>query len=109
MLLLFRALLSSDNYSFIETGIKDSLVGKIFNPIRHCLTTVLEYGDDRAAVNKTFEACHIDALLELSSTCSLALAETVSDLAGTHSEWVLTEDMIELQKLARDTIEKQCP
>ena len=84
-------------------------MGKIFSPIRLCLTTALGHGDDRAAVNRTLEACRIDELLELSSTCSLALAAAVSDLAGTHSEWVSTEDMAELQKRARDSIGKQCP
>ena len=109
MLLLFRDLLSSENYQLIETGFKESLVGKIFNPIRLCLTTSLGHGDDRAAVNRTLEACRIDELLELSSTCSQALAVAVSDLAGTRSEWVSTEDMAELQKRARDSIGKQCP
>jgi hypothetical protein len=53
--------------------------------------------------------CQIDELLELSSTCSLALAAAVSDLAETRSEWVSTENMAELQKRARDSIDKQCP
>ena len=108
-LLLFRDLLSSENYQLVKTGFNESLVGKIFSPIRLCLTTALGHGDDRAAVNSTLEACRIDELLELSSTCSLALAAAVSDLAGTRSEWFSTEDMAELQKRARDSISKQCP
>ena len=108
-LLLFRDLLSSENYQLVETGITEGLVEKIFSPIRLCLTTALGHGDDRAAVNRTLEACRIDELLKLSSTCSLALAAAVSDLAGTHSEWVSTEDTAELQKRARDSIGKQCP
>jgi len=108
-LLLFRDLLSSENYQLVETGFQESLVGKIFSPIRLCLTTSLGHGDDWEAVNRTLEACRIDELLELSSTCSLALAAAVSDLAGTHSEWVSTEDTAELQKRARDSIGKQCP
>ena len=108
-LLLFRELLSSENYQLVETRFTESLVGKIFSPIRLCLTTSLGHGSDREAVNRTLEACRIDELLELSSTCSLALAAAVSDLAGTHSEWVSTEDLTELQKRARDSIGKQCP
>lgn len=108
-LLLFRDLLSSENYQLVETRFTESLVGKIFSPIRLCLTTSLGHGDDRAAVHRTLEACRIDELLELSSTCSLALAAAVSDLAGTHSEWVSTEDLTELRKRARDSIGKQCP
>jgi hypothetical protein len=108
-LLLFRDLLSSENYELVETGFKESLVGKIFSPIRLCLTTSLGHGDDRAAVNRTLEDCRINELLELSSTCSLALAAAVSDLAGTRSEWVSTEEIAELQKRARDSIGKQCP
>lgn len=108
-LLLFRELLSRENYLLVKTGIEEGLVGKIFNPIRLCLTTSLDQGDDRAAINKTLETCRVDELLEFSSTCSLALAVTVSDLSGIRSEWVLTEDMVELQNLARDTIGKQCP
>ena len=108
-LLLFRDLLSSENYQLVETRFTESLVGKIFSPIRLCLTTSLGHGNDRAAVQRTLEACRIDELLELSSTCSLALAAAVSDLAGTHSEWVSTEDLTELQKRARDSIGKQCP
>ena len=108
-LLLFRDLLSSENYQLVKTGFNESLVGKIFSPIRLCLTTALGHGDDRAAVNSTLEACRIDELLELSSTCSLALAAAVSDLAGTRSEWISTEDMAELQKRARDSIGKECP
>ena len=84
-------------------------MGKIFEPIRFCLTTSLNLGDDKAAINRTLDTCRIDELLESSSTCSLALAVAVSDLSGTHSEWVLTEDMEELQMLARDSIRKQCP
>ena len=84
-------------------------MGKIFSPIRLCLTTALGHGDDRTAINRTLEACRIDELLKLSSTCSLALAAAVSDLAGTGSEWVSTEDIAELQKRARDSIGKQCP
>lgn len=108
-LLLFRDLLSSENYQLVETRFTESLMGKIFSPIRLCLTTSLGHGNDRAAVHRTLEACRIDELLELSSTCSLALAAAVSDLAGTHSEWVSTEDLTELQKRARDSIGKQCP
>jgi hypothetical protein len=108
-LLLFRDLLSSENYQLVETRFTESLVGKIFSPIRLCLTTSLGHGNDREAVNRTLEACRIDELLELSSTCSLALAAAVSDLAGTHSEWFTTEDMVELQKRARESIGKQCP
>ena len=106
-LVLFRDLFSSENYQLVETGCKESLVGKIFSPIRLCLTTALGHGDDRAAVNRTLEACRIDELLELSSTCSLVLAAAVSDLAGTRSEWVSTEEIAELQKRARDSIGKQ--
>jgi hypothetical protein len=84
-------------------------VGKIFSPIRLCLTASLSHGNDREAVNRTLEACRIDELLELSSTCSLALAAAVSDLAETNSEWFATEDMVELQKRARDSIDEQCP
>ena len=108
-LLLFRDLLSTENYQLVETRFTESLVGKIFSPIRLCLTTSLGHVDDRAAVNRTLEACRIDELLELSSTCSLALAAAVSDLAGTRSDWVSTDDMAELQKRARDSIAKQCP
>ena len=109
MLLLFRDLLSSENYQLVETGFKEILEGKIFNPIWLCLNTSLTYSNDKAAVQKTLEACQIDELLELSSTCSLALAAAVSDLAGTRSEWVSTDDMAEMQKRARDSIDKQCP
>lgn len=108
-LLLFRDLLSSENYQLVETRFTESLVGKILSPIRLCLTTSLSHGNDREAVNRTLEACRIDELLELSSTCSLALAAAVSDLAGTHSEWISTEDLTELHKRARDSIDKQCP
>jgi hypothetical protein len=108
-LLLFRDLLSSENYELVETGFKESLVGKIFSPIRLCLTTALGHGDDRVAATRTLEACRIDELLERSSTCSLALAAAVSDLAGTRSDWVSTEEVAELQKRARDSIGKQCP
>ncbi|MDH3934660.1 MAG: hypothetical protein OEU62_05795 [Gammaproteobacteria bacterium] len=108
-LLLFRDLLSSENYQLVETGFQESLVGKIFSPIRLCLTTSLGHGDDREAVNRTLEACRIDELLELSGTCSLALAAAVSDLAGTHSEWASTDALVELQKRARDSIGEQCP
>jgi len=108
-LLLFRDLLSSENYQLVETGFRESLVEKIFDPIRLCLTASLGHGDDSAAVNRTLDACRIEELLELSSTCSLALAAVVSDLAGTRSEWVSTEALVELQKRARDSIGKQCP
>jgi len=108
-LLLLRDLLSSENYQLVETGFKESLGGKIFRPIRLCLTTSLGHGDDRTAVTRTLEKCGIDELLERSSTCSLALAAAVSDLAGTHSEWFTTEDMRELQKQARASLAKQCP
>lgn len=109
MLLLFRDLLSSENYQLVKTGVMESLVGKIFNPIRLCMTTALGQSNDWAAVNRTLENCRIDELLELSSTCSLALASVVSDLSGTRSEWVSTENIEELQKQAHDTIGKQCP
>jgi len=108
-LLLFRNLLSSENYQLVETGIRESLVGKIFDPIRLCMMTALGHRDDRAAANESLEACGIDELLKHSSTCSLALAAAVSDLAGTHSQWVTTEDISKLQKQARDSIAKLCP
>jgi hypothetical protein len=109
MLLLFRDLLSSENYQLVKTGFTESLVGKVFSPIRLCLTTALGHRDDRAEVYKTLKDCRIDELLEFSSTCSLALASVVSDLAGTRSEWGSTENMAELRKQARDAIGKQCP
>ncbi|MCP3867696.1 MAG: hypothetical protein GY703_06285 [Gammaproteobacteria bacterium] len=109
MLLLFRDLLSSEDYQFIETGFQKSLVGKIFSPIQFCLTKALGHGDDRAAVKETLEACQIDEVLELSSTCSQTLAAAVSDLAGTYSEWILKEDIAESQKRALDSVGKKCP
>ena len=108
-LLLFRDLLSSENYQLVETGFRESLVGKIFDPIRLCLTTSLGHGNDRAAVKTTLDACRIEELLELSSTCSLALSAVVSDLAGKRSEWVSTESMTKLQQQARDSIASKCP
>ena len=48
-LLLFRDLLSSENYQLIKTRFMEGLVGNIFGPIRLCLTTALGHGDDRAA------------------------------------------------------------
>jgi hypothetical protein len=108
-LLLFRDLLSSENYQLVATAFNESLVEKIFRPIRRCLTTSLGHGEDREAVSKSLEACHIDELLELSSACSLALASAVSDLAEARSEWVSTEDIGEVQKRAREAIGKQCP
>jgi len=108
-LLLFRDLLSSENYQLVAAAFDESLVEKIFRPIRRCLTTSLGHGDDREAVSKSLEACHIDELLELSSACSLALASAVSDLAEARSEWVSTENIGEVQKRAREAIGKQCP
>ena len=109
MLLLFRELLSSENYQLVKTQITQSLEGKIFDPIRLCLTRSLEHGDDRAAVNKTLKECRIDELLELSGTCSLAMATAVSDLAGAHSEWILADDSEEIKKRAFHSINQQCP
>jgi len=109
MLLLFRDLLSSENYQLVETGFQENLVGKVFSPIQLCLSTALGHGDDRAEVKGTLEACRIDELVEFSRTCSQALAAAVSDLAGTHSDWISREGMAELQKKARDSIGKKCP
>ena len=109
MLLLFRDLLSSENYQLVATAIDESLVGRIFRPIRRCLSESLAHGDNRQAVSDTLEACRIDELLELSSICSLALAAAVSDLARASSEWVSNEQIEEVQKRARDSIGKQCP
>jgi len=108
-LLLFRDLLSPENYQLVKNGFEESLEGKIFNPMRRCLSTALSQGDDREAVNKTLKSCRIDELLELSGTCSQALAVAVSELAETSSEWVVTEDRMELQKRTRDSISKECP
>lgn len=108
-LLLFRELLSSENYQLVATAFDESLVGKIFRPIRRCLSTSLAYGDDKEAASNTLEACRIDELLELSSACSLALAAAVSDLAKASSEWLSTEHIEEVQKRARDSIGKKCP
>ena len=109
MLLIFRGLLSSDNYQFVEAGVKQSLVEKIYNPIRHCLATSLAHVDDKATSTRTLEACRIDELLERASGCSFALAAVVSDLAGTRSGWFSKEDKAEIQQRAYDAIRKQCP
>jgi len=109
ILLLFRDLLSSENYQLVATAIDESLVGRIFRPIRRCLTESLAHGDNRQAASDTLEACRIDELLELSSICSLALAAAVSDLATASSEWVSNEQIEEVHKRARDSIGKQCP
>lgn len=108
-LMLFRELLSSENYQMVKSRFEESLVGKIFNPIRQCLRESFAHADDKAAINKTLEACQIDELLERGSTCSQALAAAVSDLADAGSEWTSTEDMEALRKGARDTIGKHCP
>ena len=108
-LLLFRELLPSENYQLVATAFDESLVGKIFRPIRRCLTKSLAHGDDKEAVSNTLEACRIDELLELSSTCSLPLAAAVSDLAKASSEWVSTEHIEDVQEQARDSIGKKCP
>lgn len=108
-LLLFRDLLSPENYQLVEKGFEESLEGKIFSPIRRCLSTALAQSGDRQAVNQTLESCRIDELFELLGTCSQALAVAVSDLAETGSEWVVTEDRMELQKRTRDSISKACP
>lgn len=109
MLLLFRDLLSRENYHLIKARFTESLVGKIFDPIRLCLTQSLEHGENRDAVNKTLKDCRIDELLELSGTCNLALASAVSDLAGTHSEWIATDGVVELKKQVYNSINTQCP
>lgn len=107
--LLFRDLLSSEDYELIRDKFEESLVEKIYSPITLCLNTSLVHGDDRAAVNDTLEACRMDELLELSSTCSLAIAAGVSDLAETPSGWASTEHMEEQRKQTRDSIREHCP
>jgi hypothetical protein len=107
-LLLFRDLLSSENYQLVATAFNEHLVEEVFQPIRRCLTTSLGHGDDRVEVSETLEACRIDELLELSSTCSLALAAAVSDLAETRSGWFSMEDIAEIQKRARNSINEEC-
>jgi hypothetical protein len=108
-LLLFRDLLSRENYQIVVTAFNESLVEKLFRPIERCLTTSLGHGDDRAAVNKTLEDCRIDELLERSSACSLALAASISDLVEAISAWVATEGIAEVQRAAHDSIGKKCP
>lgn len=108
-LLLFRDLLSSENYALIENKFSESLEGQILRPMRLCPATSLGHGDNRAAINDTFDACQIDELLELSSKCSLAMAAAVSDLVETPSEWASIKYMEEQQKQARKSIREQCP
>jgi len=108
-LLLFRELLSPENYQLVKARIEESLVGKIFTPIRQCLRESFAHVDDKAAINKTLETCQIDELLERGAACSQALAAAVSDLADAGSEWTSTEDMEALRKGAHETIAKHCP
>ena len=108
-LMLFRELLSPENYQLVKSRFEESLVGKVFNPIRQCLRKSFAHVDDKAAINKTLEACQIDDLLERGSTCSQALAAAVSDLADAGSEWTSSEDMEALRKGAHETIAKNCP
>jgi len=108
-LLLFRELLSPENYQLVKSWFEESLVNKIFNPLRQCLTESIEHVDDKAAIDQTLEACRIDELLERGSMCSQALAAVVSDLAGAGSEWSSIEDMEALRHGARETIANHCP
>ena len=108
-LLLFRELLSTENYQLIKSKFEDSLVEKIFNPIRHCLSESFEHGNDKAAISKTLQKCQIDKLLERSGTCNLALAAAVSDLAEEGSDWTSSDNMADLKKGALDSIGKHCP
>lgn len=108
-LLLFREILSPENYQLIKSKFEESLVEKIFNPIRHCLSESFEHGNDKAAINKTLQKCQVDELLERSGTCSLALAAAVSDLAEAGSDWTSPENMAELRKEVQDSIGKHCP
>ena len=108
-LLMFRDLLASENYELVKTKFEQNLVGKVFHPTHLCLTTALERGNDKAAVDDTLKACRIDELLEVASSCSLALAATVSDLAESDSEWFSGEQRAVLQQRARDSIGEQCP
>lgn len=109
MLLLFRDLLAPEDYQFVQASFKESLVERIFEPIRRCLTASFGHRDDRAAVVKALKDCRIDELIEHSGTCSLALAAAVSDLAGVHSEWASAAQTAETRKRAQESIRKHCP
>jgi len=108
-LLLFRELLSPENYQLVKSRLEESLIEKIFTPIRVCLTESFKHGNDKAKINKTLEACRIDELLEQGRICGQALAAAVSDLAGESSEWTSTKDMEALRKGAREAITNHCP
>jgi len=109
MLLLFRELLAPEDYQLVQARFTESLVEKIFEPIRHCLTTSFGRRDDRAALISTLERCRIDELIERSGTCGLALAAAVSDLAGAHSDWASAGQAAEMRKRAHDSIQMHCP
>jgi len=109
MLLLFRDLLAPEDYQLVQARFKESLVEKIFKPIRRCLTAAFGHRDDRAVAIKTLEDCRIDELIERSGTCGLALAAAVSDLAGAHSNWAPAGQTAEMRKRAHDSIHKHCP
>ena len=109
VLLLLRDLLAREDHQLVKGRLQEVLVGKIFDPLRSCLTAAYAHRNDRAAAIKALDDCRANELLERSGTCARALAGAVSDLAGAHSAWASDGQSADLRKRARDSIQQACP
>jgi len=109
VLLLLRDLLAPEDHQLVKARLQEVLVGKIFNPLRSCLTAAYDQRSDRPAAIKTLDDCQVDELLKRSGTCARALASAVSDLAGAHSAWASEGQATDMRKRARDAIQQACP
>lgn len=109
VLLLLRDLLAPEDHQLVKARLREVLVGKIFDPLRSCLTASFDQRNDRAAAIKTLDDCRVDELLERSGTCARALAAAVSDLAGARSAWASEDQSADSRKRARDAIQQSCP
>lgn len=108
VLLLLRDLLAPEDHQLVKARLEEVLVGKIFNPLRSCLTAAYDHRNDRAAAIKSLDDCQADELVKHSGTCARALAGAVSDLAGAHSAWASEGQSADLRKRARDAIQQAC-
>jgi hypothetical protein len=81
-LFLVREVLRSDQYSFIESVLEFTLVGKIFRPLDVCLTSAFDVranGGDPAPI---LDQCDAKRLLQEALDCGYAISDELFKLSG---------------------------
>jgi hypothetical protein len=98
-LLLIRDVLMTDQYTFFESVVEFTLVGKIFRPLDECLTQAFDIRMSEGDPQPALDRCDSKRLLQEALDCGYAISDELYKLSGGVTQ----------REQAAEEISSQCP